>query len=111
MSSFLPSVIFLGACPQCQKGKFYKGLLSLNKCCSQCDCDYSKLETDDGAVAFVTLFIGAIAAIVVFVIEINVSPSYWIYFAYGLPVLLFVTIYAIRVFKSFLALMQYRYMS
>ena len=97
-------VILLSRCPQCGKGKLYKGLLSFNKECSACAYDYTQLETDDGAAAFVILFVGALASVAVFLVEVYIRPPYWNYLVYGVPLLVLASLYAIRVVTEFFRL-------
>ena len=72
-------------CPQCGKGKLFKGYLKLAPSCSHCGLDMSGAENADGPAAFGTFFVGIVMAFSALIVEVRFSPPTWVHMILWLP--------------------------
>lgn len=97
-----------GRCPRCGQGKLYNGLLTVAPTCPVCGLDLSKLDTGDGAIAFVVLILGAIVVALAILLEIFVAPPFWVHVVLWVPVVIGGAILLLRLLKSWLITQHYQ---
>ena len=98
-----------GLCPRCGKGKLFDGYLNIGKRCSACGLDYVTFDAGDGPAVFVILIVGAIVVGGALILEVNVSPPYWLQVAIWVPATIILTFVFLRLAKSLLLVLQYKH--
>lgn len=101
-------VALLGCCPQCGKGRLYKGLTALADGCSECGLSFKEHDSGDGPAFFSITVLGFIVAGAAILAEIYFKPDYWIHMMLWPPLLLALTPVSLRFFKSYLLTWQYK---
>jgi uncharacterized protein (DUF983 family) len=96
-------------CPRCGKGKLYRNLLTIADRCSHCGLELAKHEQGDGPAFFGILFVGALTAIFAAVLEIRVSPPFWVHAAIWIPFIVIGSLLSLRTLKAALIAAQYHY--
>ncbi|MHA1537150.1 MAG: DUF983 domain-containing protein [Alphaproteobacteria bacterium] len=96
-------------CPRCGQGKLYNGFLQIAKSCARCQLDLGEQDAGDGAVAFVTLFLGFIVVGLAMWVEFTFEPPFWLHALLWLPVILGGTVAMLRPLKAFLIAQQYKH--
>jgi uncharacterized protein (DUF983 family) len=104
-----PVAGLLGHCPRCGKGKLFNGFLKLNKSCSVCGLDLSFADADDGAAVFIMLGVGGIVVSGVLAVELIYQPPFWVHAVIWLPLLVILSLGALRLLKGLTTGLQYRY--
>jgi uncharacterized protein (DUF983 family) len=97
-----------GLCPRCGKGKLFDGYLSVGKRCSACGLDYAMFDAGDGPAVFVILIVGAIVVGGALILEVNVSPPYWVQVAIWVPATVILAVVFLRLAKALLLVLQYK---
>ena len=97
-----------GLCPRCGKGKLFDGYLGIGKRCSTCGLDYAMFDAGDGPAVFVILIVGAIVVGGALILEVNVSPPYWVQVAIWVPATVILTVAFLRLAKALLLVLQYK---
>lgn len=98
----------LGRCPRCGQGKLFTGYLTLAPGCTACDLDYSFADSGDGPVAFVILLIGFVVVGLALWMEVTINPPLWVHFGLWVPLVVVLSLIALRLFKGLLIALQYR---
>lgn len=98
----------LGRCPRCGQGALFAGYLTLAPDCSACDLDYAFADSGDGPVAFVILLIGFLVVGLALWMEVTINPPLWVHFSLWLPLVVILSLVALRLFKGLLIALQYR---
>jgi len=98
----------LGRCPRCGQGPLFTGFLTVAPRCTACDLDYSFADSGDGPVAFVVLLIGFVVVGLALWTEVTFNPSLWVHFSLWIPLVVVLSLIALRVFKGLLIALQYR---
>ena len=107
-----PSVLsasLLGRCPQCGKGRLFRGYLSVAPSCSSCALDFSRFEAGDGPAIFVILIVGAIVAGGALIMEVAFQPPYWVHAVVWGPALVILSLAFLRPLKAALIVLQYKH--
>lgn len=100
---------FLHICPSCMEGKIYCGLLEVNEKCLKCDFALKKHDAGDGPAFFAMFFASVIVVLLsLFIDNIFMLPM-WLHGALWTPLIIFLSIYFLRVTKSFLIYKQYQH--
>jgi uncharacterized protein (DUF983 family) len=97
----------LGRCPQCGKGKMFRGLLTLAPSCEVCGLDYSFADSGDGPAIFVMTIAGFIIVGFALYVEVVYSPPYWVHALIFLPFSILICIGLLRPTKGLLIALQY----
>src|SRR3712207_2449924 len=97
----------LGRCPRCGQGHIFKGFLKIREKCDVCGLDFSYADPADGPAVFVQLFACAPGVIFALLLEIFVSPPFWVHMLTSLPILLITTVLPLRPLKGWLVASQF----
>ena len=100
--NFINILKYLNRCPNCKKGSIFKGLIKLKIYCNNCNVKFNSEKIGDCASWITTSLICFIFLPILFVFEINVGISYKIYIIIVLPLLVFLSIIFLRIFKYLL---------
>lgn len=111
MSSNLSAVLFglRGRCPQCGKGKLFKGFITLAPKCSSCGLDYDFADAGDGPAIFIIFIVGFIIVAAAIYVEIVYRPAYWVHAMLWVPGVLILSAGLLRPFKGLLIALQHKH--
>jgi uncharacterized protein (DUF983 family) len=96
-----------GNCPRCEARTLFAGWVKFADRCSSCGLDFKSFNVGDGAAAFLILILGAITAAAAIVVELSFSPPFWVHILLWPPIVLALTIVALRVSKGVLLALEY----
>jgi uncharacterized protein (DUF983 family) len=96
-----------GRCPRCGEGHIFKGFLTLRDSCEVCGLDYSFAEPADGPAFFVQCFTCVPAVIFTIMLEIMVSPPFWVHLVTSLPLVVLSCVLPLRPLKGWLVASQF----
>jgi len=97
-----------GACPRCGNPTLFAGPVRFADRCRGCGLDYRQFNVGDGPVAFLTLGVGAIVTILAVVVELNLSPPFWVHALLWIPLTIILVVAMLRVAKGLLLALEYR---
>jgi uncharacterized protein (DUF983 family) len=99
-----------GRCPKCGEGRLFKPMsLDIADACDACGFDLSAADPGDGAQVFVILIMGAVAALVGFILIGGVGMPAWAAISIIFALILFGSIWMLRVFKAVLVALQFHH--
>jgi uncharacterized protein (DUF983 family) len=96
-------------CPRCGKGRLYRGFLALRDRCEVCGLDYGAADTGDGPAVFLILIVGAIVVFAAVMVEIVVTPAYWVHALLWPPLIIGLSLGLLRPAKALMVALQYRH--
>ena len=96
-------------CPNCGKGRLFKGYLKLADRCAVCGEDLSALEQGDGPAVFVTLILGALVVGLALYVETAYMPPLWVHAVLWLPLTLGGSLALLPPLKGLLIGAHFRY--
>lgn len=96
-----------GRCPNCGRGKLFKGFLTVADRCGACGFDLKAADSGDGPAVFVMLVGGFMVAIPALLVEIAYSPPIAVQLAIWLPAALIVSVGLLRPFKGVMLALQF----
>jgi uncharacterized protein (DUF983 family) len=64
-----------GRCPNCGKGKLFKGYLKIADHCFACGEDFRSADSGDGPAFFVMSIVGAVVVPIAFILQMGVGLS------------------------------------
>lgn len=109
MPSLSPMTIGLRcACPRCGEGRLYEGMLSPAKGCKACGLDYAFIDSGDGPAVFVILILGFIVVGLALFVETTFEPPYWVHAVLWIPLIIGLSLWALRITKAMMIALQYR---
>lgn len=97
-----------GQCPRCGQGTLFSGLLTVTRACSSCKLDYGFADAGDGPAVFVILIIGFIVVGLALWLEVTRDPPLWVHFLLWVPLIIVLSLVALRLIKGLLIVFQYR---
>lgn len=103
------SAALLGRCPRCGKGRLFRGYLDIASRCEACGLDYSGFDAGDGPAVFVILIVGFLTAGGALLLEVAVSPPYWVHAVVWLPTVIILSLVFLRIMKGALLVLQYKH--
>ncbi len=98
-----------GRCPECHKGKLFKGFISLDKRCSVCGLDYEFADSGDGPAIFIMFIVGFVIVAAAIWTEIAFRPPYWVHAVLWVPGILILSAGLLRPFKGLLIALQHKH--
>ncbi len=96
-------------CPRCGQGKLFKGVIEISPSCAVCGLDLRAHDNGDGPAVFVVLILGAIVVAGALIVEVTISPPYWVHAVLWLPLILGGSIGLLRPFKSLFYAINYHH--
>jgi uncharacterized protein (DUF983 family) len=97
-----------GRCPRCGEGRLFSGYLSVGKRCGNCGLDYSFADAGDGPAVFVILLIGFLVVGLALWLEVSYGPPLWLHLVLWIPLIVVLSLVALRLIKGVLITLQYR---
>ena len=95
-----------GACPRCGQAPLFSGTVRFASKCRACKLDFTSFNVGDGPAAFLILIVGAILTVLAIVVDLSVSPPWWVHLVW-LPVGLTLTLGGLRIAKAWLVAQEY----
>jgi uncharacterized protein (DUF983 family) len=96
-----------GWCPRCSKGRLFSGFLTVSPRCTVCGLDNSFADAGDGPAVFVILIIGFLVVGLALWMEVSVNPPLWVHFTLWIPLVVVLSLVALRLIKGVLITLQY----
>lgn len=97
----------LGRCPECGKGKLFKGFISLEDKCDKCDLKYDFADAGDGPAIFIMFIVGFVVVAAAIYVEINYRPPYWVHAVLWGPGIFLLSAALLRPLKGLLISLQH----
>jgi uncharacterized protein (DUF983 family) len=97
-----------GLCPRCGAKTLFSGGVRFVDRCAACGLDIAAFNVGDGPAAFLTLVIGAIVAAAAIILDLSVSPPWWVHVLIWPIVTLGLIVGSLRVAKGWLLALEYR---
>jgi uncharacterized protein (DUF983 family) len=97
-----------GRCPRCGEGRLFSGYLSVGTRCGNCGLDYSFADAGDGPAVFVILLIGFLVVGLALWLEVSYGPPLWLHLVLWIPLIVVLSLVALRLIKGVLITLQYR---
>ena len=89
-------------CPNCGKGKLFRGFLALRPSCEVGGLDFSFIASGDGPAVFVFFFAGFVVVGAELVVEALYQPPFWVHAVLWGPLILLTTLGPLRPMKGLL---------
>ncbi len=105
----MSSIVLLGKCPACGKGKLFRNFLEIADYCHACGVSLKGHEIGDGPAFLGVLLVGALTAIGAAIVEIKLSPPFWVHAVIWIPFIIVGSLVSLRVLKALMIAAQYRY--
>jgi uncharacterized protein (DUF983 family) len=96
-------------CPNCGKGKLFRGFLTLRPRCDVCGLDYSFADAGDGPAVFVIFLAGFVVVGLALIVEFKYQPPFWLHGLLWLPLILLTTLGPLRPLKGLLIALQHHH--
>ena len=103
------SAAVLGRCPRCGNGSLFDGYLHIAARCNACGLEYTNFDAGDGPAVFVILIVGFLVAGGALILEVSVSPPYWVHMVIWLPTVAILSVVFLRLAKATLLVLQYKH--
>ena len=97
-----------GRCPRCVSGSLFDAWLRFAPRCKVCGLDIAAFNVGDGPAAFLILIIGAVLTIAALTLDAAFEPRFLVHLMW-LPIGVALTIFGLRVGKSWLLAQEYRH--
>jgi uncharacterized protein (DUF983 family) len=95
-------------CPQCGKGKLFKGLLALQPACPVCGLNFGRSDTGDAGAVGIIMVLGAFVVGMAFWVEFRFEPPLWVHAILWPMVTIPLAILIMRPVKAALVAGQFR---
>ncbi len=99
----------LSRCPRCTEGPLFDGFLTVAPECTNCGLDLSKADTGDGPAVFVIFIVGFVVVAGAVLLEVFVTPPYWVHALIWAPLSILLSLGLLRPFKATLLALQYKH--
>jgi uncharacterized protein (DUF983 family) len=96
-------------CPGCGQGKLYGSYLKVADRCTVCGLDLKEQDSGDGPAVFVIMLVGFIVVGLALVVEVQLTPPYWLHLVIWLPLTLLLSLSLLPVLKAWLIALHYRH--
>lgn len=100
----LPALLrgWRGRCPQCGKGRLFRGYIRIVDQCEVCGLDMRDHRADDAPPYVTILIVGHVVVPLLLTVEQIWAPPQWLQFAFWLPFTLLMTLWLLRPIKGML---------
>ena len=97
-----------GACPRCGARTLFAGPIRFADACSACGLRIAEFNVGDGPAAFLTLIWGTIVVVLAIMLELSLSPPWWVHMLLWVPLTLAGVVWSLRIAKGWLLALEYR---
>ncbi len=98
-----------GRCPRCGEGRLFHRFIQIVPACTACGLDQTRLDQGDGPAVFSLAVVGFMVVGGALLLELLLSPPYWVHALIWVPLSVIVTPLSLRLFKAWLIAEQYRH--
>ncbi|MTH97704.1 DUF983 domain-containing protein [Roseibium sp. RKSG952] len=98
---------FLGKCPNCGKGKLFKGYLATQTACNSCGEDLHHHRADDAPPYFTITVVGHVIIPGLLAVELLYRPPVWAHLSLWIPLTLILSLGLLRPIKGALIGLQW----
>lgn len=95
-------------CPRCGEGPLFAGFLKIAESCRVCGLSLKGADPGDGPAFFVMFLVGAIVVAGAVVVEIAVTPPYWLHLVLWAPSVFILSALFLRPAKALLVALQFK---
>ncbi|HEX7872606.1 MAG TPA: DUF983 domain-containing protein [Sphingobium sp.] len=95
-------------CPQCGAGPLFAGWATFADGCRSCGLDFRAFNVGDGPAAFLILIVGGLVVAGALILQLSVSPPFWVHVLIWVPLTTAAVIYCLRLSKAALLILEYR---
>lgn len=99
----------LHRCPACGKGCMYSALLTVADVCSVCGFALKEHDAGDGPAFFAMFIIAILVTGMAFALDMLYPIPLWAHMVLWVPVVIAMSVYLLKVMKSWLIGAQYQY--
>jgi uncharacterized protein (DUF983 family) len=96
-------------CPACGRGDIYEKILEVKVKCTSCNQTLKDNDVGDGHVFFAMIFSGIIVTTLALITEIYFMIPLWLHVIIWFPVTIGLSIFILKIAKSWLIGLQYRH--
>lgn len=104
----LVAATFAARCPQCGVGPLFAGWVRFAERCTACGLDYGRFNVGDGPAAFLILIVGGLVVAGALILQLSVSPPFWVHVLLWVPVTTAAVLWCLRLSKAALLILEYR---
>lgn len=97
-----------GRCPNCGRGRLFKGFLKLTPVCPECGFDLAAADSGDGPAVFVILAVGFLAVFGLLITDIVYRPPIWVSLVTWFPASALLCLFLLRPMKGLMVAAQIR---
>ncbi|HEX7848527.1 MAG TPA: DUF983 domain-containing protein [Sphingomonas sp.] len=101
-------VALRGLCPRCGAPTLFAGWLRFADKCTACGLDFSAFNVGDGPAALLILVLGGAIVAAAIVLELSLSPPFWVHLLIWIPLSAAAVVASLRVSKAALLALEYR---
>ena len=87
-------------CPRCGTGKLFSTYLKVEHTCPSCDLELHHQRADDAPPYFTMFIVGHILLPLVFIVERNWQPEWWVHAALWAPMSIVMTLWLLPIVKG-----------
>lgn len=106
--SGLVQAALFGECPACGSRTLFAGWVRFAARCRACEHDFSAYNVGDGPAAFLILVIGAMVCAFALVLQVQVSPPFWVHIVLWVPITTALVLLSLRVSKAMMLIHEAR---
>jgi len=104
----LVTAAIAACCPRCGKGSLFAGWVRFAEGCAACGLDYGRFNVGDGPAAFLILIVGGLVVAGALILQLSVSPPFWVHVLVWVPITTAAVLWCLRVSKAALLILEYR---
>ena len=97
-----------GQCPDCGHRTLFSGIIRFADSCTLCGLNFSAYNVGDGPAAFLILIVGAMMVAGATVLQVLVSPAWWVHLIIWAPLTIVLTLGMLRLAKGMLLIIEHR---
>ena len=95
-------------CPNCGRGRLYRGFLKVVERCETCGFDFTRLNTGDGPASFIMQISGGLVVFPALYIQIVYDPPIWALLLVAVPLVAGLSLALMRPGKGLMIAFQMR---
>jgi uncharacterized protein (DUF983 family) len=95
-------------CPRCGTGELYRNYLKVVDECPSCDLELHHQRADDAPPYFTMFIVGHILVPLVFLVEVNWQPAWWVHLALWGPMAIVLSLWLLPVVKGAIIALQWK---
>jgi uncharacterized protein (DUF983 family) len=86
----------------------FAGIIAFTPKCKICGLKFTSYNVGDGPAAFLILIVGTLMVAGAAILQVTISPAWWVHLIIWLPLTLILTLSMLRVAKAMLLIIEHR---